>query len=224
MIIFWTISSAMLLLAFSFLLVPLVWQDTFLISHRQIWGVVLLGVVLSGSAIMLYQKLGNPTAIGYATATPDLANKNLNQLADDLAGRLKQRPDDAKGWVLLAHTYVTLGRYAEAVPAFERAASMMPDDADLLADYAEVLIVNDANQAGDKLDAVVARVEAIDPQNPKILVIKGDIEFSRKNYAAAAANWEKLLALPGLDKEMAAEVRKHIDEAKRLAAEKPGSP
>jgi cytochrome c-type biogenesis protein CcmH len=69
----------------------------------------------------------------------DLSPDQVNAMVDKLAAKLKSDPGNVEGWVILARTYYAMGRYAEAVPAFERATTLAPDDARLLADYADAL-------------------------------------------------------------------------------------
>lgn len=63
----------------------------------------------------------------------------LDDLTERLKKKLEQTPDDGGGWALLARSYVELGRHADAVPIYERAMTLLPDDAQLLADYADAL-------------------------------------------------------------------------------------
>ena len=58
-------------------------------------------------------------------------------MVDKLAQRLKDQPNDPEGWTMLARAYMVMGRAADAVPAYEKAVALRPDDASLLADYAD---------------------------------------------------------------------------------------
>ena len=63
---------------------------------------------------------------------------DLAAMADRLATRLRDRtPDDHQGWLLLARSYLTLGRDADAVSAFERARPLLDSDAKAQAEYDE---------------------------------------------------------------------------------------
>ena len=50
-------------------------------------------------------------------------------MVDKLAARMKEQPDDAEGWTMLARSYTVLGRFAEALPAYARAAELQPNNA-----------------------------------------------------------------------------------------------
>jgi cytochrome c-type biogenesis protein CcmH len=75
---------------------------------------------------------------------------DIGTLADKLAARLAKQPNDPQGWVMLGRSYNVLGRPADAVKAFEKAVTMLPDDKALLADYAAaVAAVSSGGKVGD---------------------------------------------------------------------------
>ena len=76
---------------------------------------------------------------GATGAQHDLSPQKVAEMAASLAAKLEKEPDNVDGWVMLAHTYYALKRFPEAVAAYERAAALAPDNADLLADYADAL-------------------------------------------------------------------------------------
>jgi cytochrome c-type biogenesis protein CcmH len=71
---------------------------------------------------------------------------DISFMAEKLATRLKSQPDDPQGWALLARSHSVLGNPLEAVKAYEKAITLIPNDAVLMADYAEA--VNLASKAG----------------------------------------------------------------------------
>ena len=50
---------------------------------------------------------------------------------------MRANPADPRGWALLGRSYAALGRYEDAARAFAQAAERAPDDAAILADYAD---------------------------------------------------------------------------------------
>jgi cytochrome c-type biogenesis protein CcmH len=216
----------MSVLALAFVLVPIVkpgiGRKPLLIAGLAI-GVPLI-------AVLAYQKLGTPTAATQpampmpppAGAMPPghpanaMMNMDLGQLADKLAEKLKANPENADGWALLARTYVQVKRYKEAVPAFEKAAALLPKDPHLMADYADALAMNSGGKFDAKSEALVDKALALDPAHVKALMLKATMEFNRKNYSKAIESWEKILTVPGLDAESTKEARGSIEEARRM--------
>jgi cytochrome c-type biogenesis protein CcmH len=188
----------------------------------------LLLVVIPLAAVPLYLKLGSPqavlpqTAAVEATAGHGAGDPKFNQMIEKLAARLRdQTPEDGAGWKLLASSYAQQNRFAEAVTAFEKAAKLVPNDAQLLADYADVLAMANGQRFNSNTDELLKQALAINPSNPKALVLSGSSAFVRKDYAQALVYWEPLLKIipPGTDD--ARELAAGIAEAKNFL--KPGA-
>jgi cytochrome c-type biogenesis protein CcmH len=64
-----------------------------------------------------------------------------------LADKLRQHPDDAQGWALLARTYKATQHYPEAREAFKHALEAAPGDAGLEREYAAAETPNADSQA-----------------------------------------------------------------------------
>jgi len=223
---FWILVGLMSLFALAFVVVPIVRPGT----KRVPLLIIGLVICLPIAAVLVYQNLGTPTAAtqpamqmppmpaGMPEGHPaaNAMNMDLGKLADILAEKLKAKPENTAGWALLARTYVELKRHKESLPAFEKACAMTPKDPNLLADYADALAVSNSNQLDKKAEDLVDQALAINPVLPKALMLKATIEFNRKNYQQAIANWEKLLTVSGLDAETTKEARGSIEEARRM--------
>jgi cytochrome c-type biogenesis protein CcmH len=224
---FWIIAGVMALLAMALLLAPMLKSKGPAVTLPKPWLIGLLVVALPALAFLTYNILGNPQAIEHPSSPPsmqmpaghpsaEVMNMDLSQLADKLAMKLKNQPDNAEGWALLARTYVQLKRHNDAVAAFEKSASLLPKDPHLMADYADALAMSQGGKFDGKAESLVDKALVLDPMHVKALMLKATIEFNRKNYTAAIKNWEKLLTVPGLDAETTKEARGSIEESQRL--------
>src|SRR2546427_731387 len=101
----------------------------------------------------------------------EIADPQIVAMVDSLAQRLKARPDDADGWALLARSYQALGRFPEAADAYAHADALIPDNAALLADYADVLAMAQGRKLAGKPAALAQRALAIDPKHRKALAL-----------------------------------------------------
>jgi len=194
---------------------------------RWAWAgvVALFGAVGVGG----YVWLGDPAALGERQAAApaaagaaeggaphELGAEQIAAMVARLAERLESQPDDADGWAMLARSYAVAGQHAKAVPAFRKAAALKPDDAVLLADFADALAMTQQRSlAGEPLQLVRRALKA-DPGNLKALSLAGTEAFNRKDYAAALDHWQKLQQRAGPDSVFAAQVRGGIDEARQL--------
>jgi cytochrome c-type biogenesis protein CcmH len=96
-------------------------------------------------SVSLYLLLGNPQGLQPAAenaaqgAPHQLTREQIDTMVARLAQRLESNPDDGEGWIVLARSYNALGRYAEAAAAYGKAEAKFPQDAQLLADYADTM-------------------------------------------------------------------------------------
>jgi cytochrome c-type biogenesis protein CcmH len=194
------------------------------------WVAVMIAVLLPASAVGLYLKLGSPAAItpvvqpvvaaASAAAQKSPHGMSFDQIrtsAKELAARLESHPGDGEGWATLARSYNVLGRFTEAAAAYEKAVSLLPAEAQLLADYADAL----AMSQGQKLDGrpleIIRQALKIDPANLKALGLAGTAAFERKDYRGAAGYWEKVVQAAPADSEFARSIGSSLEEARALA-------
>lgn len=185
----------------------------------------LLSVLIPVAAVLLYGKLGNPRAAADVSVMAGAAEPHAAETGDDmavainaLAQRLRQAPDDADGWYTLARSYETLGRYADAVAAYQQVLRLFPGQPAVLADMADALL--SANRGEPDANAVeaVAQALATQPDQPKALALAGMMALRRGDAAEALAHWERLQALLPPDSEAARQIQSNIAQARAMAA------
>lgn len=148
---------------------------------------------------------------------------SLNELIEQLRKKLEQNPTDPIGWGLLARSYMAMERYADAVPIFEKATKLDPDNASLLADYADALGVHQGRKLDGRPEKLIQQALKLDPHNVKALMLSGTIAYNRKDFARAAKEWEEAhLYLPADDQESSDQLKASIAEAKRRLGGGPG--
>jgi cytochrome c-type biogenesis protein CcmH len=161
---------------------------------------------------------GQPGADAAAIEARQRSLEQIASMVDTLAQRMKDRPDDAEGWTMLARSYTLLGRFAEALPAYRRASELQPRNAGLLADHADASAASQGTLANPETVQLLERALAIDPQQPKALALAGTLAYERGDFAAAVAHWQKIAdALPP-GSEMAQQMQAGIAEARQRAA------
>ena len=193
------------------------------------WVAVMIAILLPASAAGLYLKLGSPAAVApevkpvvAASSAPrksphGMSFDQIRGSAEELAARLKSNPGDGEGWATLARSYNVLGRFAEAAAAYEKAVSLLPAEAQLLADYADAL----AMAQGQKLDGrpleIIRQALKTDPANLKALALAGTAAFERKDYRGAVGYWEKVVQAAPADSEFARSIGSSLEEARALS-------
>lgn len=198
------------------------------------WVAVVLAGLVPVVAVLLYIVVGTPDALGphaqsrTAQGEHEVTPEQLEKMVADLAARLEKEPDNVKGWVVLARSYHVMNRIDDAAKAYERAVKLVPDDPDLLADYADTLaVIAGGNLSGKPLE-LAKRALAGDPTHWKALALVGTEAFNRKDYRTAVEYWEKLRAIAPPDSPIAQSIDSSIAEARELggiaAPAKPPAP
>lgn len=173
---------------------------------------VVLAVLLPLAAVGLYLKLGNPNAFipqmqfGAGGIVRDEAG--LQALEEKLA----KNPQNPEVLLMLARSYVELGRYADGAKKYDALTRLVPDEAMLWTDYADALAMTHNSLTGAPTKLLDRALE-IDPNFAKALALSGTAAMERGDFAAAIRYWEKLMQQlqPG------GEDAKMIDEGLRQA-------
>ncbi len=132
---------------------------------------VVLGLAVPICALAVYVAVGNPRSLApqaKGETAHGLSVQQFEALVSRLATRLKDKPEDAEGWMMLGRSYAILGRFPDAARAYSNAAARKPRDAQLLADYADALAMAQGRLQGEP-EKIIAGALAIDPQNVKAL-------------------------------------------------------
>ncbi len=186
------------------------------------WGfAVLLAAVVVVPAFALYLMSGAPESV-LPGASDARQPASLESAAAGLRERLQREPDRVEGWQLLGRTELALGRFAEAAEALERAAALAPGDAQVKADLADAIAQSRGGDLEGRPIELIRQALAIDPSNRKGLALSGAWEYSRRNFPAAIAQWEKLLALLPPDSPEAGQIGGFVANLK--AGRAPGAP
>jgi cytochrome c-type biogenesis protein CcmH len=170
---------------------------------------------------LLYWKLGAPDAFSPIATPMDAAHQlsagQVEEMVQQLATKTEKEPDNIEGWVLLAKTYYTMRKFPEAASAYERLVKLVPNEPDLLADYADALAMSQGRKIDGKPLELVNAALQVDPTHWKALAMAGTAAFDRQDYKAAVDYWEKLRALQPADSQIAQQITASINEARQRA-------
>jgi cytochrome c-type biogenesis protein CcmH len=167
-------------------------------------------------ALATYLAVGNPGSIALDEAA-QATRHQIEGMVERLAARLKENPDDAEGWKLLGRSYGALGRFGDSAEAYARAVARLPRDAELLADFADALAMNNNQSLAGDPEKLLERALQLDPNSLKALALAGTAAAERGDFARAAALWQRMLPLVPADSEEARMIRANVEEAKAKA-------
>jgi len=182
-----------------------------------------VALLLPAGAILLYWQLGAPRALDPANLVARSGEgADIEAAIAQLAEKMKQDPDNAEGWALLGRAYKSTRRFAEARDALKRAHDLLPDDADLMVEYAETLVLSSSDHRiqGEALDLIEKAIQT-NPQNQKGLWLAGIADSQAGKYAEAVKKWNTLLPLLPPGSNVADSVQEQIAQAEALRDGKP---
>lgn len=145
-----------------------------------------------------------------------VTDQQVNEMVEQVAQRVKERPDDPTGWALLARAYSAMGRQTEAIPAFQKALSLAPKDASLLADFADALVAQNNGEFTPEALSLVEQAMALEPGNIKALALSGSAAYDRRDYATAVRLWSVIESSLPADSPMLPQLRSSIAQARQL--------
>ena len=166
----------------------------------------------------------NPNPNASAKAEAPLSDKQILAMVDSLAKKMNDQPGDPKGWILLARSQNALGRYPQAAQAYERALKLLPNDAQLMADYADVLVMTQEGRFDGKPYQLIQQALKRDGNNLKVLALAGTAEMRLGNRAESLKHWQKLKTLIAKDSDDYREVEAIIAEVMGKPAEVVAAP
>ena len=177
-------------------------------------------------AIIFYSYLGQPELIdrvnkqAAAPAGHDSAAEgkmgSVEEMVEKLAAKMKNEPDNAEGWFMLGRSYMSMGRYKEAVDALEKTNKLVPDNHVVMLRYADALTMLRGGRLSGKPFELIQRAIEIKPDDPTGLWLLGMGYEEKGEYKKAISYWNLLISLLK-DNKSIDEVNKLIRATKKKA-------
>lgn len=234
-IAFLSLSLALLAVASSFVVWPL-WRAQPAHGEQKLaapkrWPAIWLVTALTFATAGIYLLIGEPAALSAPPAAsvrpadeapPSPAAQGgvgpaqIAAMVQRLEQRLQTQPNDPKGWRMLIKSYETMGRFDDAVLAYQRLLAIAPPDPDLLTDYAVTLGMSKDQTLAGEPEALLNQALKLDPKHIQALALSGSAAFEQRDYKRAVAQWQKLLALVPPDAEVRPSIEANVEKARAL--------
>ena len=169
----------------------------------RISAAVIVAVFIPIAAGALYLHLGNPAAITQLTsaaAPAPVDGQNapaLDELLPQMEERLSQQPDDIEGWRLLGRSYLSVGEFAKAGTAFQKALALDETDVPTLAQLAEAIAMTQQGDLSGEPFTYVTRANELDPDNEHALWLLSIAQQQSGDHAAALQGFDRLAGMAG---------------------------
>ena len=191
----------------------------------------LLGLFVLLVAAGLYIALGRPGLPDrpYAGRAAERAvarhrmPTDLNKAVADLEAKLKAKPDNLDGWILLGRTEAARQNWHKSADAMRHAVALAPKRDDLLTAYGEIQVMADGGLVTPQARDAFSKALTLDAKNARALWYLGLEAVQQRKVGMARDYWQKLLAALPADSEehkTVSEALATIDRAVKQAAPK----
>ncbi|HYR05918.1 MAG TPA: c-type cytochrome biogenesis protein CcmI [Gallionella sp.] len=186
---------------------------------------VVLAILLPLFSVVLYLATGNIKAL-LPQQDPGMAGDfgiiRSEIKLQELEKKLVQQPENPDGWMVLARSYGELQRYSDAVRAYGQLVKLVPDEAQIWANYADVYAMNNNQSLLGEPTRFLNRALELDGNNTMALALSGSAAMERGDYVAAITHWTKLADLLPPDNSDLQMIRDGIQQARQFLAMQKG--
>lgn len=186
---------------------------------------IVLAIIIPAAAAFGYFALGRYTAMDPAfieamerqsSQSRGHSAAEMQKMLDDLRKDLEANPKNPEGWFMLARVAASVNRYDDALEAFRKLNEIVPNNADIIADMADMMAAANGKVITPDVEKLLQKALSIDPGQWKALALLAINAWDKQQYAKAADYWERLLKVVPPDFPDIEQIRANIDEAKRL--------
>jgi cytochrome c-type biogenesis protein CcmH len=151
-------------------------------------------VLLPIGAVATYLALGSPSLPDQPLASRVGPGQSIESLIAHVEEHLRRRPDDGRGWELIAPVYMRLGRFDDAVEARRNALRLNGDNAEREAALGEALVLAANGIVTEDAKAAFDRALSFDAAQVQARYFIGLAAEQSDNREQAAKIWKGLLA------------------------------
>lgn len=196
---------------------PAVWRNA-IIAIALIVPLIGVSVYLANATVPFYKL--EQAASAQAPITTNGAPDPLKMVAR-LEERLKSQPNDGRGWARLGRAYSVLGRIGDAEAAYAKAYKLLPDDPDVIGEYAAFLYGRAPTVTEGLVYTLYTKLHRLQPNSPDTLWFMGLATFKRGDAKTALKYWTQLQKQLPPESENAKQLQLIIQKAKEVAATPP---
>ena len=168
-----------------------------------------------------------------AANTAQAPQGDPNKAIADLEAKLKDNPNDAKGWQMLGWSLMQTEKFAEAGQAYARATQIDPKNSEYWSALGEARVLAGPGDVSAEAKTAFDKAIAIDPKDPRARYFVAVAQDIAGDHKGAIDAWLALLADTPSGAPWEADVRRliadvgakeKIEVASRLAAIRPAPP
>ena len=178
-------------------------------------------------AVGIYLMIGSPEAVNVDSlplkdTTPSSEMQpDVDTMLAQMKEQLKDRPDDVRGWTLLANALMGTARYAEAVEAYRVLISLQPDNPEILIRLADAIAMTQNGVLAGEAEQLITKALTLSPDQPQGLWLFGIAAEQRGKFDEALIIFNRLLRMVANEPEVRIEVEAVIARIRQAQDQTP---
>ena len=161
-------------------------------SNKSI--VILAALSLPLFTIPFYNNVGSPQVVSPSSSQGNNSGElSMVQLLEIAEKRLKSNPDDVNGWTAIAPVYVRVGRFQDAINAYENILRVEGRSPENIIKLADVYISQSKGQVNEQAKTLISEVLTIDPNNPIAKFYTGIIALQNDDKDETIRIWQGIV-------------------------------
>ncbi len=156
-----------------------------------------MSIVLPAASLGLYLMFGAPGQPGQPLSDRIAApvdRSNTSDLVAKVEARLREHPEDGKGWDVIAPVYLAQGKYQDAASAYATALRLLGNSIARLQGFADARIRAGNGIIADDAKAALEAVLALEPKRREPRIWLALAKEQDGNLAGAASDYRALIA------------------------------
>jgi cytochrome c-type biogenesis protein CcmH len=160
------------------------------------WAIALGAIVAIFSVLAYTQLAPKQGSNAVIEMSPSLS---LEQSVESLKVHLDESPENGKAWSMLGLAEFNLGDTDKALVSFEKAYSLIPNDIDMLLQYASVLASTQEGDFSGAPQSLIDQALEVDPDSVHVLYLVGIVAANNGDLFLAEQSWQRALYLLPVD-------------------------
>ena len=183
-------------------------------SRGLVLALTLMVVIVAGGGYLL---IGSPRLLPVTPDAPPGPGPALDAQVATLQARAEQHPSDASAWMQAAQLQTEAGHLDTAADDLRRTLALRPNDADLMAELADLVASVQRKLDGEPI-ALVDRALAINPNQVKALALKGQSAMTQRDFRTMLEAWNHAIDVAPPGDPIAAFLKRRLDSLRAAAA------
>ncbi len=184
-------------------------------TGKPIQSMLAVGIAIPVFTLLVYLVTGSPQSItrpAEVVANVDTTNIDVNAMVRQLEQRLENEPDDLRGWHMLTRSYMTLGRYDDAIVAAEKLNALQPDEPAFIVMLIDARLMANKGTFTSEIQQLIDRNLALSAGDAPTLWLAGMAAYKRQDYDKSREYWDRLLLQLDADSEVRLKVEQLLQQ------------